>query len=68
MDCSIRTAQSLLPYSVMPEVIEAFATQDPKAYKQEAVETFLMPLDRYPVAYPTGDVYPVSDQILALAH
>ena len=25
-----------------------------------------MPLDRYPNAYPTGEVYPVSDQVLAL--
>ena len=48
------------------EVIEAFATQDPKVYKHEAVETFLMPLDRYPVAYPTGNVYPMTDQVLAL--
>ena len=48
------------------EVVEAFATQDPDAYKQEAVETFLMPLDRYPIAYPTGEAYPMSDQVLAL--
>ena len=48
------------------EVVEAFATQDPNAYKQEAVETFLMPLDRYPVAYPIGEAYPMSDQVLAL--
>ena len=25
-----------------------------------------MPLDRYPNAHPTGEVYPVSDQVLAL--
>ena len=48
------------------EVMEAFATQDPEAYQNEAVENFLMPLDRYPNAYPTGEVYPVSDQVLAL--
>ena len=48
------------------EAIEAFATQDPKAYKHEAVENFLMPLDRYPILSPSGDVYPMSDQVLAL--
>ena len=48
------------------EVMEAFATQDPKAYKYESSENFLMPLDRYPAAYPTGDVYPKSGQVLAL--
>ena len=25
-----------------------------------------MPLDKYPIAYPTGNVYPMSDQVLAL--
>ena len=48
------------------EVMEAFATQDPEAYKNESGENFLMPLDRYPNAYPTGEVYPISDQVLAL--
>ena len=44
------------------EAMEAFATQDPDAYKNESAENFLMPLDRYPNAYPTGE----TDQVLAL--
>ena len=66
MGRSIRTNPSLLPLFSYAEVMEAFATQDPEAYKHEAVENFLMPWDRYPSAYPTGEVYPVSDQVLAL--
>ena len=54
---------ALLSYA---EVMEAFATQDPDAYKNESGENFLMPLDRYPDAYPTGEVHPISDQVLAL--
>ena len=50
------------------EVIEAFAMQDPEAYKHEAAENFLMPLDRYPIAHPTGEVYPVSDQSSGTAY
>ena len=50
------------------EVMEAFATQDPDAYKNESGENFLMLLDRYPNAYPTREMYPLSDQVLALRH
>ena len=32
------------------EIMEAFATQDKTAYRNESSENFLMPLDRYPCA------------------
>ena len=46
--------------------MEAFAQQDPTVYPQESVENFLFPLDRYPDAYSTPDICPMSDQVLAL--
>ena len=48
------------------EVTEAFATQDITAYQYESAENFIMPLDRYPVARPSIEVYPHTDQVLAL--
>ena len=60
-DCPYITA--LFTYT---EVMEAFATQDITAYQFESAENFIMPLDRYPVARPSTDVYPVTDQVLAL--
>ena len=50
------------------EVMEAFATQDITAYQYESSEkeNFIMPLDRYPVARPSIEIYPVTDQVLAL--
>ena len=48
------------------EVIEAFATQDKTAYRNESSENFLMPLDRYPCAYSAPDIFPKSEQVLAL--
>ena len=43
-----------------------FATQDITAYQYESSENFIMPLDRYPIARPSIEVYPVADQVLAL--
>ena len=48
------------------EIVEAFAAQDKTAYKFEGSENFLMPLDRYPCAYSAPDVFPKTDQVLAL--
>ena len=60
-DCPYITA--LFTYT---EVMEAFATQDITAYQYESAENFVMPLDGYPVARPSTEVYPVTDQVLAL--
>ena len=46
--------------------MEAFATQDPDSYKNKSGENFLMALDRYPNAYPMGEVHPISEQVLTL--
>ena len=48
------------------EVMEAFATQDIAAYQYESAENFIVPLDRYPTARPSTEVYPATDQVLAL--
>ena len=48
------------------EVVEALATQDISVYKYEAADNFIMPLDRYPTALSTTDIFPINDQVLSL--
>ena len=66
MDCTIRVAQSSLPYSVILKLSRHLPPQDDTAYGNEAADNFIMPLDRYPRAFPFSDVYPGTDQVLAL--